>query len=356
MRSSAEFFRPRVYDHAPVDKAPRNAEAAQLAWARSDNLTGRTRPDQGPFVPGALTAMLCPPSMPLPGASFPPFPQFQPQSLPGTPFTPPPQFPQPMALPFVQPMYPPSSEYLIPSIATREIDEWACRGLRTFEMRLSEGQYEFVVFESYLVDHYPNLESVLIQYPSVRFGQNDMRLQTTTRVPGQMQLQAQNELLPWRGLTRMRSFEIAVNWIGHLGAKDFAFLASRESDGTLGAKSCSSGPSVSKIKDVYWPKQEEFVLALDPLHLGGLGGRGRQTGRCPAPLKRSDAASFGKVAVTGYFRVWLRRSGLSGRYHVSFACVSKEAYLFSMVAQTKKKSTRRDRKREQTEESGPMAH
>ncbi|KAG0092435.1 hypothetical protein BGZ93_008330 [Podila epicladia] len=128
---------------------------------------------------------------------------------------------------------------------------------------------------------------------------------TPTRVPGQMQqLQTWNELLPWRGLSRMRRFEMVVNWIGYLREKDFAFLASQEGVGTVDAKSCSSGPLVSEIKDVFWPKLQEFVLAVDPLHLGGMGDedarredvqylRSNQMQRALARLRPQVAFVFG---------------------------------------------------------------
>lgn len=94
---------------------------------------------------------------------------------------------------------------------------------------------------------------------------------------------------------------MVVNWIGHLDAKDFAFLAGRKGDGTLDAEpSPSSGSFVSECTDVFWPKLQEFVSALDLLHLVGeitkredvRHLRGDQVQRALAKLKPQVAFVF----------------------------------------------------------------
>ncbi|KAG0349052.1 hypothetical protein BG004_002252 [Podila humilis] len=116
---------------------------------------------------------------------------------------------------------------------------WVCRALRTLSIRLDPGFYELALFGSFLCETCPGLERLLIRYSTLRMGQlvtfdrpgNGLEQQQQQQQHLQQQQQAQgrylNELLPFRGLRKLRSFRIVVDMLqGWLMARDFEFLAS----------------------------------------------------------------------------------------------------------------------------------
>lgn len=160
---------------------------------------------------------------------------------------------------------------------------WACHGLRTLDVQLDPGFYELGVFGAFLAETCPRLELVHIRYAGLRMGQMEEHRRYEGKYPTGRFL---NELLPMRGLNRLRTFEIVVEKLmGNLYAEDFRFLA-READYGKGDEGdgdsdegedqgedqgdgfedvnrtqCSNkGPMVQE--DVFWPNLEVFMVEV----------------------------------------------------------------------------------------------
>ncbi|KFH63880.1 hypothetical protein MVEG_10573 [Podila verticillata NRRL 6337] len=158
---------------------------------------------------------------------------------------------------------------------------WACHGLRTLDVQLDPGFYELGVFGTFLAETCPRLELVHIRYARLRMGQMEENQRYDGECPTGRFL---NELLPMRGLNRLRTFEIVIEkLIGNLYAEDFRFLAREgdygegdEGDGdsdegedqsedqgdgfedTIRTQRRNKGPTTQD--DVFWPKLEVFMV------------------------------------------------------------------------------------------------
>lgn len=154
---------------------------------------------------------------------------------------------------------------------------WACHGLRTLDVQLDPGFYELGVFGTFLSETCPRLELVHIRYARLRMGQMEEHLRYKRDYPTGRFL---NELLPMRGLKRLRTFEIVVEkLLGNICAEDFRFLTSEadhgeddEGDGDSDkgedqgdgfenlnrTQRGDKGPTAKE--DMFWPKLEVFMI------------------------------------------------------------------------------------------------
>ncbi|KAF9318203.1 hypothetical protein BG003_011680 [Podila horticola] len=171
-----------------------------------------------------------------------------------------------------------AEELALLTLAPRTL--WACHGLRTLEVQLDQGFYELGVFGAFLAETCPQVELIHIRYAALRMGQIEEHQRYEGEYPTGRFL---NELLPMRGLERLRTFGIVVETlIGHLYAEDFRFLASTgvgyddeeyEGEGGKDAKDMEQDDGFESVGrtqrrekgstvqgDVFWPKLEVFMV------------------------------------------------------------------------------------------------